>query len=109
MYRIGIKAVTGIDVENFFFIVQEKEPPYVTQIYNPDMESLIVWGEKVIYSGINKYLECKNNDLWEGYSTKIIELKIEPAPDDLIGNYDKEEGIIYAPAWIDKELSRYGY
>lgn len=107
MYRMGIKAVTGIDVQNFFFIVQEKEPPYVTQIFNPAAEHIINWGEKAIYLGIEKYLECKEKDLWEGYSNKIIELRIEPSPEEIFGNYDKEQGIIYAPKWIDNELMRY--
>lgn len=107
MYRMGIKAVTGIDVKNFFFIVQEKEPPYVTQIFNPDVEHLIVWGEKAIYSGIEKYLECKERGIWAGYSERIIELRIEPSPEEVIGNYDKENGIIYAPKWIDNELMKY--
>ena len=107
MYRMGIKAVTGIDVENFFFIVQEKEAPYVTQIFNPDVDHLITWGEKAVYSGIEKYLECKERDIWPGYSEKIIELRIEPPPEDLDGTYDKDNGIIYAPRWIDRELMRY--
>lgn len=107
MYRMGIKAVTGIDVENFFFIVQEKEAPYITQIFNPATDHIITWGEKAIYSGIEKYLECKQKDLWEGYSNKIIELRIEPAPDELDGTYDKENGILYAPKWLDRELMRY--
>lgn len=107
MYRMGIKAVTGIDVENFFFIVQEKEAPYITQIFNPATDHIITWGEKAIYAGIEKYLECKEKDLWEGYSDKIIEMRLEPSPDEIIGNYDKEQGIIYAPKWIDSILANY--
>ncbi len=107
MYRMGIKAVTGIDVQNFFFIVQEKEAPFVTQIFNPATLHIVNWGEKAIYSGIEKYLECKETGIWGGYSDKIIELRIEPAPDDVFGNYDKENGIIYAPKWIDNELMKY--
>lgn len=107
MYRMGIKAVTGIDVENFFFIVQEKEAPYITQIFNPATDHIITWGEKAIYAGIEKYLECKEKDLWEGYSDKIIEMRLEPSPDEIIGNYDKEQGIIYAPKYIDNILASY--
>ena len=107
MYRMGIKAVTDIDVDNFFFIVQEKEAPYITQIFNPATEHLITWGEKAICAGIEKYLECKEKDLWEGYTNRIVELRIEPSPDDVIGNYDKENGIIYAPKWLDNELMKY--
>ncbi len=107
MYRLGIKAVTGLEVENFFFLAQEKEAPYISQIYNPSTQDLITWGEKAIYGAIEKYLECKNTGIWNTYSDKIIELKIEPAPDDILGTYDKEQGIIYAPKWIDSELLKY--
>ena len=107
MYRMGIKAVTDINVDNFFFIVQEKEAPYITQIFNPATDHLITWGEKAIFAGIEKYLECKEKDLWEGYTNHIVELRIEPAPDDIMGNYDKENGIIYAPKWLDNELMKY--
>ena len=107
MYRMGIKAVTGIDVDNFFFIVQEKEAPYITQIFNPATDHIITWGEKAIYSGIAKYLECKEKGIWEGYSTHIIEMRLEPSPDEIIGNYDKEQGIIYAPKYIDNILAQY--
>lgn len=107
MYRMGIKAVCNTDVENFFFIVQEKEAPFVTQIYNPVTDHIITWGEKAIYAGINKYLECKESNIWDGYSDKIIEMHLEPSPDDIIGNYDKENGIIYAPRYIDNILASY--
>lgn len=106
MYRMGIKAVTGIDVLNFYFLVQEKEPPYVSQIYNP-CDSLILYGEKAVRNGIDKFLECKSKDLWASYSDKVIELSIESPPDDLIGTYDKEKGICYAPKWLDSELLKY--
>lgn len=106
MYRKGIKAVCDIDVENFFFIVQEKEMPCITQIYNPDM-IFTAWGEKAIYNGIEKYLICKENGVWPAYSEKIIEMRIEPPPDDLTGLYDKDNSICYSPAWIDRELLKY--
>lgn len=106
MYQMGIKAVCNIDVDNFFFLVQEKEPPYITQIYNPDT-TYALWGEKAIYNGINKYLECKEKGIWDTYSNNIIEMRIEQAPDDLIGLYDKENSICYSPFWIDKELLKY--
>ena len=107
MYRMGIKAVTGVDVDSFFFIAQEKEPPYITQFYNPRQEDFITWGEKKIYAAIEKYKECESTGIWNTYSDRIIELRIEPAPDDLLGTYDKELGIIYAPKWIDTELLKY--
>ena len=106
MYRMGIKAVTGIDVDNFFFLAQEKEPPYVSQIFVPD-DNFLIYGEKIIYNAIEKYLECQESGLWNTYSDKIIELRIEPPPEDLLGTYDKDNGILYSPRWIDSELLKY--
>lgn len=105
MYRIGIKEVCGVDVENFFFLVQEKEPPYVAQIYNPDVRHIIAWGEKAIRNAIDKYIECQETGIWQAYSDKIIELRIEPAPEELGTTYDKEQGILYAPNYIDRLIT----
>ncbi|MCQ2957268.1 MAG: PD-(D/E)XK nuclease-like domain-containing protein [Candidatus Gastranaerophilales bacterium] len=106
MYRMGIKAVTGIEVQNFFFIAQEKEPPYITQIYL-NCDELLTYGEKAIYNAIEKYKECEEKGLWGGYSDKIIELSLDLPPEDLLGSYDKEQGICFAPKWIDSELIKY--
>jgi len=106
MYKMGIKAVFDVDVENFFFLVQEKEPPYVSQIFNPSPQWL-TWGEKAIYNAIEKYKECQETGIWGTYTDKIIELSIEPPPDDILGAYDAENAICYAPSWVDRELERY--
>lgn len=106
MYEMGIKAVTGCNIENFYFIVQEKEAPYITQLFNPE-KTYMLYGQKAVHNGIQKYLECKEKGIWESYSDKVIELRIEPPPDDLNGFWDKENAICYAPYWIDREFERY--
>ena len=106
MYKLGIKAVLDIDVENFYFIVQEKEAPFVTQIFNPKNEYSL-WGEKAINNAVEVYKECKKTGIWGGYTDKIVEISTEPMPDYLNSNYDKENGIIYAPYWIDRILEKY--
>lgn len=106
MYRMGIKAVTGIEVQNFFFIAQEKEPPYISQIYL-NCDELLLYGEKAIYNAIEKYKECVATGLWNTYSDKVIELSLDLPPEDLLGSYDKEQGICFAPKWIDSELLKY--
>lgn len=105
-YRTGIKEVTGIDVESFFFIAQEKEPPFISQIYLPEI-TLINFGENAIKNGIKKYLECKENDIWETYSSNIIEMTIQTKPEDEISYFDKKRGILYAPYYLDNELLKY--
>jgi len=106
MYRQGIKAVTGIDVESFFFIVQEKEEPFISQPFLPSMR-LVDWGDKVIRNGIQKYVECQESGLWPGYTDKVVELSIEFAPDEIVGGYDLDNAVAYAPYSIDRILSKY--
>ncbi len=106
LYREGIKAVTGIDVESFFFICQEKEAPFITQVYLPDMH-LIDFGEKAFKQGVEKFKECKEKGVWETYSDKIVELSLQIKPEDEPTNFNKEKGICFAPAWIDRALASY--
>ena len=89
MYEMGIKAVTGCNIEKFYFIVQEKEAPYITQLFNPE-KTYMLYGQKAVHNGIQKYLECKEKGIWESYSDKVIELRIEPPTDDLNGFWHKE-------------------
>lgn len=106
MYKEGIKAVTGIDVESFFFVAQEKEPPYITQVYLPD-EAIITYGYKAVRKAIETYLECTEKGFWDTYTSHIIQMSLEPRPEDLPTNFDKEIGVCYAPYYIDSILAQY--
>lgn len=106
MYKEGIKAVTGIDVESFFFVAQEKEPPYITQVYLPD-EAIITYGFKAVRKAIETYLECLEKGFWDTYTSHIIQMSLEPRPEDLPVNFDKDTGICYAPYYVDSILAQY--
>lgn len=105
-YAMGIKAVFGKEVENFFFVAQEKEEPNISQVFLPDY-ALIEQGYKAIRQGINKLIECNNTGLWESYSDEVIEISLMPKPDELPSAFDKENSIVYLPNYIDSELSKY--
>lgn len=106
MYMAGIKAVFGDDVETFFFVAQEKEEPYITQVYVPD-DAIVTYGDKAVRLGIEKFIECQQKGFWGTYSEDVIQMTIEPKPDDLINNYDRENSICYAPYWVDKMILKY--
>lgn len=106
MYREGIRKVFGEEVESFFFVAQEKEPPYISQVYLCDSE-ITLFGEKAMRLGIEKYIECREKGIWETYSDKVIQMSIAPKPEELPTNYDKENSICYAPAYLDSLLSKY--
>ena len=106
MYKRGIQAVTGIDVQTFFFVAQEKEPPFITQVYVPDM-ALVEFGNKAINNAIEVYKECQYTGIWQAYTDKVIEMTIQDKPDELMSNFDKEKGVCYAPRFLDAILSKY--
>lgn len=106
MYEDGIKAVTGIKVDEFFFVAQEKEAPFITQVYVPDT-NIIEFGYKGMRKAINKYVECKEKGFWDTYSNHIIQMSLMPRPEDLSTNFDEDTGICYAPYFIDSILAAY--
>lgn len=106
MYKEGIKAVAGIDVDSFFFVAQEKEPPYITQVFIQD-DGIINYGYKAVRKAIATYLECKEKGYWDTYSNHIIQMSLEPKPEDLPTNFDKEKSVCYAPYYIDSILAQY--
>ena len=106
MYMDGILAVFGDEVETFFFVAQEKEPPYITQVYVPD-SGIINYGHKAVRLGLEKFIECQQKGFWGSYSEDVIEMTLAPKPDDLLNNYDRENSLCYAPYWVDKELLKY--
>lgn len=105
-YKTGIRAVFGEEIENFFFVAQEKEEPFISQVFRTN-ENFILQGEKAMKIGIEKYLDCKEKGIWQTYSDKVIELSIIPKPDDIESRFDKENAICYAPNYIDSILASY--
>jgi hypothetical protein len=106
MYQEGIRNVFGDEVESFFFVGQEKEPPYISQVFLLD-PSYTLYGEKAMRLGIRKYIECMGKGIWETYSNRVIFLSIAPKPEDLSTYYDRENSICYAPSYLDNLLAKY--
>lgn len=111
-YRTGIYEVTKyllnepIEVKNFFFVAQEKKRPFITQVYLPEM-NIVDYGYKAIRKAINIFLECQQAEVWQTYSDGIITISLDIKPEELAGNYDTEENIVYLPRWVDSELTKY--
>ena len=105
-YAMGIKEVFGAEVENFFFVAQEKEEPNISQVFLPD-SSLIEQGYKAIRNGIHKLIDCNTTGFWDTYSSEVIEISLAPKPDDLPNYYDKASSVVYLPMWIDSEFAKY--
>jgi exodeoxyribonuclease VIII len=73
MIQDGIKAVTGQEMEGFFFVVVEKTPPFAVGIYQLHADSISLGREKYI-GAIQRYKECTETNLWPSYPMKVITL-----------------------------------
>ena len=68
----GIEAVTGHRPESFFFVVQEKAPPYVVTCVVLD-DVAIGWGRIQNRKAIHTFADCLAADRWPGYETDVVE------------------------------------
>jgi len=71
MCRDGVRHATGEDINNFVFIVVEKEPPYAVVCYTLDKEWLDD-GEFIYKQVLKDIKACQDNNSWPAYSNKSI-------------------------------------
>lgn len=70
-YSDGIKAVFGKAPEQFFFVYQEKEAPYIVTCAVPDSDA-IRYGAMLNRKALGIFAECLKTDTWPGYSDRVI-------------------------------------
>lgn len=69
-YLDGIEAVTGHKPQSFFFVVQEKEAPYLINPIRAGQLS-IEWGRLQNRRAIRLFAECLDSGVWPGYSADV--------------------------------------
>ncbi len=65
-YMAGVKAVTGVLPEHYWFAVCEKNCPYIAQLYELD-ERALIWGEQLVGRAVNLFAECQKTGVWPKY------------------------------------------
>lgn len=80
----GLEVVTGKRPRGFFWVVQEKEPPYAIAVYVPRGYDLD-WGKIQNRKAIHRFAECLKSGEWPGYPQEAQQVKL--------------------PAWAEIELS----
>jgi len=73
-YRRGISSVDNIEPD-FYFMVQEVEPPYLCSFIALDLQFQDM-GEQKVTRGLNLWRECMRTGVWPAYSQNIY--TIEP-------------------------------
>lgn len=69
-YLSGMRALGIDDAPAFVLVVQEKTPPYLVTIAEPDRDALRI-GAKQNREALELYAECVANDHWPGYSSEV--------------------------------------
>lgn len=73
MISDGIEKIKNKVIEEFVFILCEKEPPYAVVCY-PVCYDTIEYGKKKYRAELLKLAECRKNNSWPSYPSKVITL-----------------------------------
>lgn len=84
MYSEGVKKVTGKDAV-FYFIAQEKEPPYAFNVLAAD-DRFVKRGFGIFRELIGTYHECKVSGNWYGYM-----------------GIENQINLLELPAWLNED------
>jgi hypothetical protein len=88
-YRRGVNKVEGT-TPDFYFMVQEVEPPYLCSFIELDLQFKDM-GEEKVKRGLHLWRECMKSGAWPSYSNRIY--TIEPPSYALAGwEYKKAMG-----------------
>jgi hypothetical protein len=66
----GIEAIFGERPQAFLFIAQEKESPYLVQLFQLDEEAR-AWGESENRKALRLFADCLSSGKWPGYGADI--------------------------------------
>lgn len=75
LYLDGIQAIFGERPKTFFYVAQEKEYPYVIEIYEIDQQSL-TWGGLQNERAIKIFADCLHRDIWPGYNSDVAPITL---------------------------------
>lgn len=73
MISDGLLSACDANIDEFIFIVIEKEPPYAVAIYCLNKESIEL-GRKEYQEVLDQYKDCRSKNEWPGYKTREITL-----------------------------------
>jgi len=69
-YLDGVEALNLADAAAFVFVCQEKEPPYLVTVAEPDGLSMHL-ARELNRRAIDLYARCVAEDHWPGYSDEV--------------------------------------
>jgi hypothetical protein len=79
----------------FVFVMQEKTPPYLVTVVEPDTQAL-AWGSVLNQKAIDVYARCQETGVWPGYTDDVVLASLPPyalrayEAAEARGEYDRE-------------------
>lgn len=74
-YRAGHKAV-GAELQEYFFVLQEKEPPYDFGVYTLPAKAVLL-GIESRDRYMDRLCDCLSRDEWPGYSRDVVQGELQ--------------------------------
>jgi len=65
----------GIHIQNFVFVVVEKDPPHAVAVYQLD-DTARLKGEELYMAEMRKLRDAIDSDRWPGYGDRVIDLSL---------------------------------
>jgi hypothetical protein len=77
-YLAGAQALGLVDDSAVFLLIaQDKEPPYLATVVQPDFTAMRM-GAIRVRQAFDRYAECVVNDRWPGYSDDVVIAELPP-------------------------------
>jgi hypothetical protein len=76
-YLAGARALGLAEDFAFVFVMQEKDPPYLVSVVEPDAAALRI-GRLLNRGALELYAECARTGRWPGYSDEVVRLPLPP-------------------------------
>lgn len=73
VYMEGIEKALGVQVDDFFFLTVEEEPPHVVQAHRLS-DSYLEAGRILFRQGLRRFADCLAADKWPGYADDVSEI-----------------------------------
>lgn len=72
---VGAAGLASRDDAAFVLVCQEKTPPYLVTVGQPDPEAL-AWGDRLNAKAIDTYATCRATGRWPGYAEDVISVSL---------------------------------
>ena len=76
-YVDGVRALGYDNDPAFVFVFVEPEPPYLVTVGQLDDEAMDA-GRDLNRQAIERYRDCKESDVWPGYTSEIVSISLPP-------------------------------